>query len=73
MQDAKKQTLLFAAIARDHPGLKEWLERELQAQIDILVVNPLEHSLRQSQGSAQTLRKMLKLLEESPDHVRRMS
>lgn len=65
------QTSLFASLARDNPRLKDWLEHELQQQNEILSVAVADYQLRQAQGHAQALRKMLRLLAESPGVARR--
>lgn len=69
--DRQLQTSLFASLARDNPRLKEWLEHELQRQQEILAVAAEDYQLRQAQGHAQALIKMLKLLEECPSAARR--
>jgi hypothetical protein len=60
--DRQTEIALFARLVRE-PKLREWLESKLQAETEILIVNPDVEQLRKSQGRAQFVKSMLDLLD----------
>lgn len=56
--DRAVETKMWGDLWRHRP-LKEYLEEQLQAQYEILAVNPDVEKLRMAQGRAQFIKQML--------------
>lgn len=58
----KEEIQLFESVARGNPRFAEYLQRELDKQITVLIGNPDESQIRKAQGSAQVLQKLIENL-----------
>ena len=55
---------MFARLSHNEPRLREYLQREFDAQMKVLLVNHDEVQLRISQGTAQFAKKLLDQLDQ---------
>lgn len=55
---------MFARLAKE-PKLREWLEKQLQAEYEIFVNSLDKDYLARSQGRAGLLRMLIKLLDDA--------
>ncbi len=55
--DKARESQLFDGLFRQRP-LREWLDEQLQRQIDILVANPNHEALLKAQGAAGFIKSM---------------
>lgn len=53
---------LFESVGRSHPQFGEYLQKELDKQINVLIVNPNGEQLRIAQGKAQVLQNLIEEL-----------
>lgn len=68
--DKRHELELFDALSRI-PRLKEWLTREYESSVSVLVQVLDNDQLRRAQGRAQAHRDMLELLDKAPTALRR--
>ena len=55
---------MFESVAKNHPKLRTWIEKELSAQIEILVQNHDVDKLKRAQGHASCLKTIIGHLEQ---------
>ena len=50
---------MFESVAKNHPKLRAWIEKELSTQIEVLIQNPDVDKVKQAQGHARCLKTIL--------------
>ena len=54
----------FESVAKNHPKFRAWVEKELSAQIEILVQNHDVDKLKRAQGHASCLKAIIGHLDK---------
>lgn len=55
----KQELNLFESVGRSHPQFSEYLQRELDKQIEVLIKNPDGVQLSRAQGCASLLQNLI--------------
>lgn len=61
----QKDMMVFEAVARAHPQLREYLSRELDQKIQVLVQVTDVEQLKRTQGYAQCLQNLIATLDKA--------